>query len=312
VVAAQLIIDAVGRMVYTRSPSTNTLVSASLSPIVSESTDVHYLNSSVPRDEPSPSTSSLQAALEPSDPSKRVVDDPLASRDDESAPLPSVRPPPDTSYSVFAASDSDVQVHLRVPFFNTVEETHISPTMASDFKELLIRHQDAFAKSGTDIGFCNILEHDIDTGDAASIRQPPRRPTLASGTAEDDLIKEMPFADDIEPSDSPWASPVCLAKKPDGTYRFCVDYRRVNAVSRKDAYLIPNIQDAFDSLRVKYFATIDLLSEYWQRGMTPMAQEHSAFCTCRGLSQFKRMPFGLSNAPATFCRVMNQVLRDHL
>jgi len=53
----------------------------------------------------------------------------------------------------------------------------------------------------------------------------------------------------IEPTDSPWASPVCLAKKPDGSYRFCVDYRRVNAVSRKDAYSIPDIQDAFDSLR---------------------------------------------------------------
>jgi len=68
----------------------------------------------------------------------------------------------------------------------------------------------------------------------------------------------------IEPSDSPWASPVCLAKQPDGSYRFCVDYRRVNAVSRKDAYPIPDIQDAFDSLRGStHFATIDLLSGYW-------------------------------------------------
>jgi len=110
-------------------------------------------------------------------------------------------------------------------------------------------HQDAFAKSPTDIGFCNLLEHDIDTADAAAIRQPPRRPPLASGTAEDDLVAEMLAAGVIEPSDSPWASPVCLAKKPDGSYRFCVDYRRDNAVSRKDAYPITDIQDAFDSLR---------------------------------------------------------------
>jgi len=123
----------------------------------------------------------------------------------------------------------------------------------------------------------------------------------------------MLAADVIEPSNSPWASPVCLAKKPDGSYRFCVDYRRVNAVSRKDAYPIPDIQDAFDSLRgTKYFATIDLLSGYWQIGMTPRAQERSAFCTRRSLYHFKRMPFGLSNAPATFCRLMHRVLRDYL
>jgi len=67
----------------------------------------------------------------------------------------------------------------------------------------------------------------------------------------------------IEPSESPWASPVCLVKKKDDTYRFCVDYRRVNSVSRRDAFPIPDIQDAFDHLRgARNFATIDLLSNY--------------------------------------------------
>jgi len=202
-VAAQLIIYAVGRMVYMRSPSTNTLVSASLSLIVSESTDVHSLDSSVPRDEPSLSTSCVQAALEPSDPPQRLAVDPVASRDDESAPLPSVRPPPDTSDSVSDVMESDVPEHLRVLFLTTVEEVHLSQTLASDSKDLLIRHQDTFAKYATGIGFCNILEHDIDTEDAAPIRQPPRRPPLASGTAEDDLIQEMLAADVIELSDSP-------------------------------------------------------------------------------------------------------------
>jgi len=97
----------------------------------------------------------------------------------------------------------------------------------------------------------------------------------------------MLAADVIEHSDSPWASPVCLAKKPDGSYRFCVDYRRVNAVSSNDAYPTHDIQDAFDSLRgAKNFTTIDLLSGYWQIGMTPTAQEKSAFCTRRGLYHF--------------------------
>jgi len=103
---------------------------------------------------------------------------------------------------------------------------------------------------------------------------------------------------------------VCLRKR---TVLFCIDYRRVNAVSKKDAYPIPDIQDALDNLRgSRYFATIDLLSGYWQLGMTDHAKERSAFCTRRGLFQFTRMPFGLSGAPGSFCRQMSIVLRDLL
>ena len=96
-------------------------------------------------------------------------------------------------------------------------------------------------------------------------------------------------------------------------FRFCIDYRRVNAVSKKDAYPIPDIQDALDNLRgSRYFATIDLLSGYWQLGMTDRAKERSAFCTRRSLFHFTRMPFGLSGAPGSFCRLMSIVLRDVL
>jgi len=115
----------------------------------------------------------------------------------------------------------------------------------------------------------------------------------------------------IEPSNLSWASPVCLVWKKDGTFRFCTDYRRVNAVSKKDAYPIPDIQDALDNLRAaKYFATCDLLSGYWQLGLTERAKERSAFCTRRSLFQFTRMLFGLSGAPGSFCRLMSIVLRD--
>jgi len=324
VVAAHLIIDAVGRTVYTRNPATNSYVSASLDPISPPATNVAVISSSDPEDEPSspsplaPATlepltpASALAAHEPQDTLRHPVVAPLTPCSDESSPFPT-SVPPGVPPSDPDAADSDVPEHLQVLFLTTIPEANLSPALASNFRDLLVAHKDVFARSPTDIGFCDLLQHDVDTADAAPIRQPPRRPPLASGTAEDDLIAEMLSAGVIEPFDSPWADPVCLAKKPDSSYRFCVDYRRVNAVSRKDAYPILDTHDAFDSLRgANYFATIDLLLSYWQIGMTLRAQERSAFCTCRGFYHFRRMHFGLSNAPATFCRLMHRVLRDHL
>jgi len=161
-----------------------------------------------------------------------------------------------------------------------------------------------------DLGFCPVLQHDVDTGDSPPIKQSPRRPPLSPGNAENDIIDDMLATGVIESSTSEWASPVCLVKKPDGSYQFCIDYHRMNAVSRKDAFPIPDIQDTLDNLRgARWFATFDL-SGYWQLGKTDHAKVRSAFCTRRGLFQFKRMPFGLCAAPATFCRVMSHVLGD--
>jgi len=102
-------------------------------------------------------------------------------------------------------------------------------------------------------------------------------------------------------------------KKKDGSYRFWFDYRKVNAVSKRDAYPGPDIHDALDSLRgARYFATLDLLSGYWQLGITERAKQRSAFCTRRGLFHFTRMPFGLAGAPASFCRHTNTVLSHRL
>jgi len=210
VVAAQLVIDAVGRTVYTRSPSTNSYVSASLDPISPPTTDVAVITSSDPGDEPSsPSPPPVPATLEPTTPpSASAAHEPTdAPRHPTVAPLtpcfdePSLlltSVPPDVPLSGPDAADPDVPEHLRVLFLTTLQEANLSATLASNFK-------DVFAKSPTDIWFCNLLEHDIDTADAAPIRQPPRRPPLASGTAEDDLVAEMLAAGVIEPSDSPWA-----------------------------------------------------------------------------------------------------------
>ena len=211
------------------------------------------------------------------------------------------------------AADDKLPAHVNLLYETTVANTRLTPDVDQQFQEILAKHATTFAVNSTDLGYCSLLEHDIDTGDSPPIKQSPRRPPLSAGDAETEIIDEMLEAGVIEPSISEWASPVCLVKKPDGSYRFCIDYRRVNAVSRKCAFPVPDIQDALDSLRgSRWFATIDLLSGYWQLGLTDRAKERSAFCTRRGLFQFRRMPFGLSGAPATFCRLMSNVLGDHI
>ena len=82
----------------------------------------------------------------------------------------------------------------------------------------------------------------------------------------------------IEPSNSPRSSPVCMVRKKDGAFRFCIDNRKLNDVTKKDAFPTPDVKDALDSLRgARYFATIDVLSGYWQLGLTDRAKERSAF-----------------------------------
>ena len=143
----------------------------------------------------------------------------------------------------------------------TLEQCSLSLENQQRLAAVLRRNSDTFAKNSMDIGYCSVLEHDIDTGDANPIKQPPRRPPISARDAEDDILDEMLQVGVIAPSMSPWSSPVCMVKKKDDTYRFCIDYRRLNDVTKKDAYPVPDVKDALDSLHgAKYFATIDLLS----------------------------------------------------
>lgn len=182
---------------------------------------------------------------------------------------------------------------------------HLSPTQASDVMHLLQDNQGLF---GDVPRLCPLLPHDVDVQGAAPIRQAPYR---LSAQKKDFLRKEVERLQQqglIRPSLSPWASPVVLVPKAGGSFRLCVDYRKVNKVTRPDAFPLPRMDDIIDDVgSARYVTKLDLLQGYYQVPLTERAQPISAFVTPFGLWEFVVLPFGMRNAPATFQRLMNHL-----
>ena len=188
-------------------------------------------------------------------------------------------------------------------------EVPLSQEDKQQVENLLRQNLSIFALEGQPLGHTEMVQHDILTNTEIPIKQPVRRPPFHLRDEADKAVEKMLKDGVIEPSNSPWASPVVLVRKKDNSLRYCIDYRKLNNVTRKDSYPLPRIDDSLDSLgKAKYFSTLDLASGYWQIGLTDEARQKSAFCTTSGLYQFKVMPFGLTNAPATFQRLMEKVL----
>jgi hypothetical protein len=115
----------------------------------------------------------------------------------------------------------------------------------------------------------------------------------------------------IEMSDSPYSSPIVLVAKKDNTFRFCVDFRKLNSITVFDAEPMPDVDAMFAKLSGhKFFSRLDLSKGYWQVPLTQSSRPVTAFQTPQGLFQFTKMPFGLVTAPATFCRLMREVLHN--
>ncbi|GBM33259.1 Retrovirus-related Pol polyprotein from transposon 412 [Araneus ventricosus] len=180
-------------------------------------------------------------------------------------------------------------------------------------RKLLKKFQNLFSTCNTDVGHCNMTQHritQIHIGDHPPIKQYPRRLPLARKEEADNLVKEIVNNGIIEESSGPWASPIVLVKKKDGSTRFCVDYRKLNEIAKKDSYPLPRIDDTLDALNgSQWFTTLVLKSGYWQVEIRSEDREKTAFTTGQGLWQFKVMPFGLCNGPAAFERLMETVLR---
>jgi len=173
-----------------------------------------------------------------------------------------------------------------------------------------MEYDDVFSKSAADIGRTDLIKHTINTGNEPAIKQNPRRIPIHKKQEVKDLITDMLDRDIIRPSSSPWSSPIVLVKKKDNSTRFCVDFRRVNEITKKDAYPIPRIDDTFDALSgAKLFSCVDMANGYWQVELQEEDKEKTAFSTPRGLFEFNVMPFGLTGAPSLFQRLMENVLK---
>ncbi|CAC5403371.1 unnamed protein product [Mytilus coruscus] len=133
-------------------------------------------------------------------------------------------------------------------------------------KSLLIENQNLFASSDVDLGRTNLLKHEINTGNARPFKEPPRRTPYHLNKVVNDNIDTMLQKGIIESSNSPWAAGIVLVKKKDDSYRFCVDYRRLNSVTlNKDEYPLPRIDDSLDHLAGnKWYSTLNCCSGYWQ------------------------------------------------
>ena len=202
---------------------------------------------------------------------------------------------------------SDVLQELK-----DASEKNLNQTQRSKLKCFLLEHEKLFSKSEADVGHTDLIQHSIDTGDHQPIKLPPYRIPLSKRIAAENEIKSMANRGIIEPSSSSWSSPIIMVTKPDGSIRFCCDYRKLNNITKKDSQPLPRIDDTLDALLgAKWFSTLDLKSGFWQVGVDNKDRPKTSFSIQgSGLWKFKVMPFGLCNSPATFERLMERVLSN--
>ena len=190
-----------------------------------------------------------------------------------------------------------------------IERSDLPLAHRDQLLDMVTNFHDVFSLAEEERGETDWVQFDIDTGDAQPRKVPLRRMPLSVRKEVAWQVSKMQETGVIVPSKSPWSSPVVLVRKKDGTHRFCVDYRNLNAVTKPDSYPLPRMDDLLKQLgRCKFFSTLDLAAGYWQIKMHPESREKTAFATAQGLFEFQVMPFGLTNAPAVFQRLMQRVL----
>ena len=210
--------------------------------------------------------------------------------------------------------DESFDVDFRInnsELLNKIDDqlNHLNANQHFELKTIICNYRDVFSDSP---GLTNKIEHDIDVGDAAPIKQAPYRLNPKKVELVKAEIKSMLEADIIEPSHSEWSSPMILIPKEDGSVRIVVDLRKVNSVSKGDSFPLPRIDSIIDQIgNAKYLSKFDARKGYFQVKMSERAKLISAFASPFGLYQFKRMCYGVKGGPATFQRLMTNLLGQY-
>ena len=184
----------------------------------------------------------------------------------------------------------------------------LTRTHSEQMRTILWKYSNCLSTNEFDLGYTDLVEHTIDTGNAAPIRQTLRRQPIAYQAQIDNHVQRMLQAGVIVPSSSPWSSNVCLVKKKDGRLRFAVDYRHLNVLTTIPAYPMPRVDTCIDSLgNSAWFSTMDLRSAFWQVKQSEKDAPKTAFITRTGCYQFTRLAFGLSGSPGLFQRLADLI-----